>query len=37
MDNNYYFNDIVVANDPAVAEEFRQKTWAPKHEQEVSC
>jgi calnexin len=34
MDNNYYFNDIVVANDPAVAEEFRQKTWAPKHEQE---
>lgn len=35
MDNNYYFNDIVVANDPAVAEEFRLKTWTAKHEQEV--
>ena len=36
MDNNYYFNDIVVANDPAVAEEFRLKTWTAKHEAEVT-
>lgn len=34
MDNNYYFDDIVVANDPAVASEFLQKTWTPKHEAE---
>lgn len=37
MDNNYYFDDIVVANDPAVAEEFRLKTWTPKREHEVGC
>jgi calnexin len=30
MDNNYYFDDIVVANDPAVAKEFAEKTWTPK-------
>lgn len=30
MDNNYYFDDIVVANDPAVAKKFAEKTWAPK-------
>lgn len=35
MDNNYYFDDIVVANDPAVAEAFMAKTWGPKHELEV--
>ncbi len=35
MDNNYYFDDVVVANDPAVAEAFRLKTWTPKHEVEV--
>lgn len=36
MDSNYYFDDIVVANDPQVAEDFRLKTWTPKHEHEVS-
>ena len=35
MDNNYYFDDIVVANDPAVASDFLAKTWTPKHEAEV--
>lgn len=35
MDNNYYFDDIVVANDPAVAKEFSEKTWTPKSLVEV--
>lgn len=35
MDNNYYFDDIVVANDPAVADAFRAQTWTPKHDAEV--
>jgi len=35
MDNNYYFDDIVVANDPAVADAFRVQTWTPKHDAEV--
>jgi calnexin len=37
MDNNYYFDDVVVANDPAVAEAFRLKTWTPKHEVEEAA
>lgn len=36
MDDKYYFDNVVVANDPAVAEEFRATTWTPKHEVEVS-
>lgn len=35
MDNAYYFDDIVVTNDPDVAVAFKDKTWGPKHEAEV--
>ena len=35
MDSGFYFDNIVVANDPAIAAEFRDKTWAPKKEVEV--
>ncbi len=35
MDSAYYFDDIVVANDPRVAEAFLDKTWGPKHAAEV--
>ena len=35
MDNAYFFDDIVVANDPAVAHDFRAKTWGAKSVVEV--
>lgn len=35
MDSGVYFDNIVVANDPAVAAEFRDTTWAPKKAVEV--
>lgn len=36
MDSGIYFDNIVVANDPAVAAESRDTTWAPKKAVEVS-
>lgn len=30
MDDGIYFDNILVANDPQLAEEYREKYWAPK-------
>lgn len=35
MDSEMYFDNIVVSNDPAVAAELRERTWAPKKVIEV--
>ena len=35
MDSGFYFDDIVVANDPSLAAEFRDKTYGPKKATEV--
>ena len=35
MDNNYYFSNILVDQDPAVAEKARDTYWEPKKEVEV--
>lgn len=35
MDSNYYFDNILIDNDPSVAEEYREQFWAPKQEAEV--
>ena len=38
MDSGFFFDDIVVANDPSLAAEFREKTYGPKKVAEVcSC
>ena len=38
MDSGFFFDDIVVANDPSLAAEFREKTYGPKKAAEVcSC
>jgi hypothetical protein len=36
MDEGYVFDDILVANDPAVAAAKREALWVPKKEAEVS-
>ena len=35
MDSGFFFDDIVVANDPSLAAEFREKTYGPKKATEV--
>jgi len=37
MDNNYYFSNILIDNDPAVAAEARSTYWEPKKSLEVSA
>ena len=36
MDDNYYFDNILIASDPVAAEEARQTYWQPKKAVEVS-
>ena len=36
MDNNYYFSNILVDQDPSVAEKVRSQYWQPKQALEVS-
>lgn len=36
MDNNYYFSNILVDQDPSVAEKARDQYWQPKQALEVS-
>jgi calnexin len=36
MDNNYFFDNILVTNQVDVAEEFLEKYWRPKQAIEVS-
>jgi calnexin len=35
MDDNYYFDNVVVSNDPAEAATIRDETWKPKYTYEV--
>ena len=37
MDQDYFFDTILVDADPAVAEELRDSSWEPKKEAEVSA
>ena len=37
MDEGYVFDNILVANDPAVATAKREQLWVPKKEAEVRC
>ena len=36
MDNNYYFSNILVDQDPSVAQKVRNQYWQPKQALEVS-
>jgi hypothetical protein len=35
MDDNYYFDNVLVATDPETAEDVRNKLWKPKGQMEV--
>ena len=35
MDEGYYFDNVLVSNQPEKAQEYREKYWAPKHEHEL--
>lgn len=35
MDNNYFFDNILVTDDIKLAEEYRDTYWKSKHENEV--
>lgn len=35
MDNNYFFDNILVTDDIKLAEEYRDTYWKSKHELEV--
>lgn len=35
MDDNYFFDNVVVSNSEAEAAEVREKSWKPKKEVEV--
>ena len=35
MDQGYYFDNVLVANEASKAEEYRTKYWQPKHEVEL--
>lgn len=37
MDQGYFFDNVVVANEASKAAEYRTKHWQPKHELEVVC
>ena len=37
MDQGYFFDNVVVANEASKAAEYRTKYWQPKHELEVVC
>ena len=37
MDQGYYFDNVLVANEASKAEEYRSKYWQPKHEVELVC